>query len=58
MLAEPGSIVKANTQEIDEEKVLVGVAHLSEEDPRVSLRLWSGVRVFLEWAELGVGGPP
>ena len=31
--------------------------YLSEEDPLAS-RLWSGVRLVLEWAELGVGGPP
>ena len=31
--------------------------YLSDDDPLVSL-LWSGVRLVLEWAELGVGGPP
>ena len=31
--------------------------YLSEDDPRSFLR-WSGVRLCLECAELGVGGPP
>ena len=33
------------------------LVYLSEDDPLVSL-LWSGVRLVLECAEFGVGGPP